>query len=325
MTRTHEWPVIALMGPTGAGKTACALALAREFPLEIISVDSALVYRGLDIGTAKPDPVQQRAVRHHLLDICDPSEPYSAARFRQDAVAAIAGIRARRRVPLLVGGTGLYFRALQHGLTVLPAADPALRCELEATFVGRGEHAMHQRLQQVDPVSAARIHPNDPQRVLRALEIFMLSGRPMSELLAVTAPSAAPFAILNWVIAPRERSALHARLAARFHAMLERGLINEVIGLRAQPALDADTPAMRAVGYRAVWQYLAGELSFEQMVESAVNATRQLAKRQYTWFRAVTDAKWWDSEDRSLVMNLSQVFAEHLRKARSELVNVDYT
>jgi tRNA dimethylallyltransferase len=325
MKLPHEWPVIALMGPTGAGKTACALALAREFPLEIVSVDSALVYRGLDIGTAKPDPVQQRAVPHHLLDICDPTEPYSAARFRHDALAVIAGIRARQRVPLLVGGTGLYFRALQQGLTVLPAADPVLRRELEATFAGQGEQAMHQRLQQVDPPSAARIHPNDPQRVLRALEIFMLTGHAMSELLAGTPPTAAPFAVLNWVIAPRERTTLHARLATRFQAMLERGLINEVMGLRARPALSADTPAMRAVGYRAVWQYLAGELTFEQMVEAAVSATRQLAKRQYTWFRKVTDATWWDSEDRSLVSSLSQTFAEHLRLARSESAIVDYT
>lgn len=300
----HEWPVVSLMGPTGAGKSACALALAREFPLEIISVDSAQVYRGLDIGTAKPDPAQQRRVTHHLIDICDPANAYSAARFREDALTAIRQIRARQRIPLLVGGTGLYFRALQQGLTELPAANEALRQNLRQAYARQGEHAMHQRLQQVDPASAARIHPNDPQRVLRALEIFAQTGRSMTELMAVTLPTEAPFLYLNWVLAPRERQVLHMRLAARFQTMLERGLVNEVMGLRMRPELDLDKPAMRAVGYRAVWRYLAGELTFEQMVESSVIATRQLAKRQYTWFRSVTGATWWDSEDRTLLSRL---------------------
>ena len=314
MKQGREWPVVALMGPTGAGKTAAALALAREFPLEVVSVDSAQVYCGLDIGTAKPGPVQQREVTHHLIDICDPADAYSAARFRQDALTAIGQIRARQRLPLLVGGTGLYFRALQQGLSALPPANPAIRRGLEETYGPQGGRAMHQRLQEVDPISAARIHPNDPQRVLRALEIFALTGRSMTDLMAVIPPAGAPFPVLNWVIAPRERSGLHARLATRFHSMLERGLINEVMGLRARPDLDLDKPAMRAVGYRAVWQYLAGELTFERMVDTSVAATRQLAKRQYTWFRSVTDAIWWDSEDRTLLAGLCRALEDRARE-----------
>ncbi len=312
-------PVVFLMGPTGAGKSACALALAARLPIEIISVDSAQVYRGLDIGTAKPNPVEQRTVRHHLIDCCDPTEAYSAARFRRDALLAIDDIRRRGRIPLLVGGTGLYFRALQYGLALLPCADPARRQQLEADYREFGGPAMHARLLEVDPVSASRIHPNDPQRTLRALEIHALTGRAMSDLL-VEAQRPAPLSVLSWVVAPTERSTLQEGLAARFDHMLERGLINEVAGLRACPGLDLDKPAMRAVGYRAAWRYLLGELTYHQMVESAVIATRQLAKRQYTWFRATEDATWWNSEDEALVSRLCRVL-----ESRSLRTFVDYT
>jgi tRNA dimethylallyltransferase len=320
MTVARRLPVVCLMGPTGAGKTACALALAARFPLEIVSVDSAQVYRGLDIGSAKPDPVMRRAVPHHLLDICDPAESYSAARFRDDALQCIADIHGRGRVPLLVGGTGLYFRALCQGLAPLPAADVTLRAELQAEHAAAGTGAMYVRLQAVDPTSAARIHPNDPQRILRALEVYRVAGRPMSALLARREGGLADYPLVKWVIAPAARASLHARLRARFLEMLARGLVNEVHALRARRDLDLDRPALRAVGYRAVWQYLEGELTHETMVEAAVVATRQLAKRQYTWFRAERDAQWWESDDRELVSRLAAAFAAETREAF-----VDYT
>lgn len=301
-------PLVCLMGPTGAGKSAVALALAREFPVEIVSVDSALVYRGMDIGTAKPTPFERRAIPHHLVDICDPGEAYSAARFRTDALRAIAAIRARGRVPLLVGGTGLYFKALQQGLTDLPAAPPDVRHALQAELAARGSVALHARLATLDPARAARIHPHDPQRILRALEIHATSGRTMSAWLADDRPGP-PMPMLNWVLAPADRAVLHTRVEQRFHAMLERGFVNEVAALRARGDLGPDTPAMRAVGYRAVWRYLAGELTREAMVEAGVAATRQLAKRQFTWFRALADATWWDSADRMLMDRLRAALA----------------
>lgn len=288
-------PVLCLMGPTGAGKTALAAWLAARFPLEVVSVDSALVYRGLDIGTAKPDPGLLRAVPHHLIDICDPADAYSAARFRRDALAAIRAIHAAGRVPLLAGGTGLYFRVLESGLAALPGADPALRARLAGALETVGSAAMHARLAAVDPETAARLHPNDPQRILRALEVFEASGQPMSALLRAAPPAPPPYAFTKWVVAPDDRGALHRALALRLGQMLERGFVNEVRGLRERPDLGLHRPALRAVGYRAVWRHLDGELTRTEMVNSAVHATRQLAKRQYTWFRREAHARWLEA------------------------------
>ncbi|MBI2802944.1 MAG: tRNA (adenosine(37)-N6)-dimethylallyltransferase MiaA [Gammaproteobacteria bacterium] len=317
---TQVSAVICLMGPTGAGKTACAIELARRFPIEIISVDSALVYRGLDIGTAKPDPGLRREIPHHLIDVCDPAESYSAARFRRDASDLIGQIRARGRTPLLVGGTGLYFRALVSGISELPAADAPLRLRLQADLAKLGTKALHARLSAVDPQSAARIHPNDPQRILRALEIHDLTGQSMTAAIAAARPQPLAFPVVRWVVAPRDRTQLHQRLARRFDDMLERGLINEVCALRARADLDLNKSALRAVGYRAAWQYLSGSLTYSQMREAAIVATRQLAKRQYTWFRAEAGAHWWDSDDPSLVFSLIRALDAEPLKAI-----VDYT
>ncbi len=312
MQPMNQIPVVMLMGPTGAGKSATALDLAREFGCEIVNVDSAQVYRGMDIGTAKASPVERRAVPHHLLDLCDPAEAYSAARFRADALAAIDEIRARQRVPLLVGGTGLYFKALLEGLSDLPAADSFIRAGLHAELEVSGSQALHARLAQVDPQTAARVHPNDPQRILRALEVHAQTGQPMSALLADPARKALPFPTAAWVLAPATRENLHARLARRFHAMLERGFINEVAGLWSRGDLSADMPALRAVGYRAVWCYLEGQTSYTQMVEQAIAATRQLAKRQFTWFRGMSEVSWWNSDEAGLNGRLQQAFAKLL-------------
>ena len=285
-------PAVALMGPTACGKTDLAVALARRFPVEIISVDSALVYRGLDIGTAKPGPELLAQAPHRLIDILDPAEAYSAARFRDDALRAMDAIRAAGKVPLLVGGTMLYFRVLQHGLASLPSADPQTRADIAAEAQARGWTAMHERLQEVDPDSAARIHPNDPQRIQRALEVYAVSGRPMSELIRSRAGAGLPFRLLKLALADHDRAQLHRRIAARFDGMLAQGFIDEVAGLRARPDLSADLPSMRAVGYRQVWAYLDGKLSYSDMVERGVTATRQLAKRQMTWLRAEGDLHW---------------------------------
>ena len=294
-------PLLFVMGPTGAGKSALALALAARLPVEIVSVDSAQVYRGFDIGTAKPNPAIRRRVPHHLIDICAPTEAYSAAQFRSDAQRAIATIRSRGRVPMLVGGTGLYFRALEQGLSDLPAADPALRERLQEELQTLGAAALHARLANVDPRAAARIHPNDPQRLLRALEVHALSGVSQSEMWerARLAPHAGQ--IVKLVIAPTDRAQLHRRLALRFDLMIERGLINEVRALRDSAALNADAPAMRTVGYREVWRYLAGEYDCSHMIERGIIATRQLAKRQLTWLRREQDCVWMDCTDKRLV------------------------
>jgi tRNA dimethylallyltransferase len=291
--------LVCVMGPTGAGKTALALALAARFPVEIVSVDSALVFRGLDVGAAKPPAPVLARVPHHLVDICDPAEAYSAARFRQDALAAIAAIRSRGRIPLLVGGTGLYFRALERGLSALPESDPAVRAGLERERAALGLAALHERLQRVDPQSAARIHPNDPQRILRALEIHALSGRSRSEWFA-----AAPGPSLNLIkfaVAPPQRARLHAAIAARFYSMLEQGLMNEVLMLRRRGDLGLHCPAVRAVGYQQAWRHLDGEFGHAEMIERAIAATRQLAKRQFTWFRGDADVVWLEAGSQATV------------------------
>ncbi|MBM4228477.1 MAG: tRNA (adenosine(37)-N6)-dimethylallyltransferase MiaA [Gammaproteobacteria bacterium] len=305
-------PVVMLMGPTGAGKSAMALALAQEFGGEIVNVDSAQVYRGMDIGTAKASPAERRTVPHHLLDLCDPAEVYSAARFRADALVTISEIRARGRIPLLVGGTGLYFRALLQGLSDLPAADPVIRSGLRTELERSGSQTLHARLARLDPRAAARIHPNDPQRILRALEVHAQTGQPMSTLLERTSDTVLPFPVVIWVLAPATREALHARLARRFLSMLERGFVNEVMALWSRGDLSPDMPALRAVGYRAVWRYLEGRVTHAAMVDEAIVATRQLAKRQFTWFRSMSDTTWWDSADMAVGQRLRQAFAKLL-------------
>lgn len=289
-------PVIFLMGPTGAGKTAAALWLAARLPVEIVSVDSALVYRGLDIGTAKPDPAERRQAPHHLIDLCEPSDAYSAGRFRADAVAAIEGIVARGRLPLLVGGTGLYFRLLETGITELPAAPAGVRESLRAELERHGSEVLHARLAAVDPVSAARIHPHDPQRITRALEVYAAEGRPLSDYFEQATQTALARPLIKWVLAPVDREGLRRRLAERFLVMLERGLVNEVSGLLASPGVTPTCPALRAVGYREVARHLAGELGRAAMIDAAVTATRQYAKRQYTWCRAEGAAEWFDAD-----------------------------
>ncbi|QLF92833.1 tRNA (adenosine(37)-N6)-dimethylallyltransferase MiaA [Pseudomonas sp. ABC1] len=298
-------PAIFLMGPTASGKTDLALELAKVLPCELVSVDSALVYRGMDIGTAKPEPRVLAEYPHHLVDILDPLESYSAAQFREDALRAMAQISGAGRIPLLVGGTMLYFKALLEGLAEMPAADPAIRAELEAVLAGEGLAALHRRLRQVDPESAARIHPNDPQRILRALEVHRVAGVSMTELRSrqaaqKTAGEGAgagvlPYTVAQLAIAPVQRQLLHERIEQRFSRMIEQGFIDEVVALRARGDLHADLPSMRAVGYRQVWEYLDGRLSREDMSDKGVAATRQLAKRQFTWLRSWGEIHWLDS------------------------------
>jgi tRNA dimethylallyltransferase len=286
---------ICLMGPTAAGKTDLAVALHDAVPCELISVDSALVYRGMDIGTAKPSPELLARVPHRLVDILDPSEAYSAGRFRDDALAAMDEIASAGRVPLLVGGTMLYFRALERGLADLPTADPALRAELAAEGERLGWPAMHRHLAEVDPESAAAIHPNDPQRIQRALEVQRLTGHPLSDLQRAARESVPPWRLLKLVVAPESRAWLHERIARRFGSMLDEGFLDEVARLRSRGDLHLGCPSMRAVGYRQAWQHLDGEFDREEMVARAVAATRQLAKRQFTWLRRETHATWFEA------------------------------
>jgi tRNA dimethylallyltransferase len=286
--------LIAIMGPTASGKTGLAVALRQAFPVEIISVDSALVYRGMDIGTAKPDADTLQQAPHRLIDICDPVESYSAARFRADALKEIEDIRADGRIPLLVGGTMLYFRALLEGLSELPSADPQVRAELEKEAAGIGWPAMHTRLAQLDPDAAARINPNDPQRIQRALEVIRISGRPISELQDRSAHAPAQFNCLKLVVCPKDRAELHRRIEVRFRSMLADGFVEEIKSLHSRSDLRAGLPSMRAVGYRQAWDWLDGRLSEQEWQDKALIATRQLAKRQLTWIRRESDAVWYD-------------------------------
>lgn len=289
-----ELPVaVCLAGPTAAGKTALALALCEHYPFEIISVDSALVYRGMDIGTAKPSAAELARVPHHLIDIRDPVEPYSAAEFRTDALRLMGEISARGRIPLLVGGTMLYYKVLRDGIAAMPASDPGVRAELAAEAERCGWPAMHRQLEAVDPVAAARIHPRHSQRIQRALEVYRLSGRPLSELHAEGGSTSAPgHRLVALAIAPAERALLHRRIAERFTAMLAEGFIEEVAALRARGDLHLELPSMRAVGYRQTWLYLDGVIDRAGLVEQGIAATRQLAKRQFTWLRQWPDVQW---------------------------------
>ncbi len=282
--------VVSIMGPTASGKTAAALAIAEQIPSEIISVDSALVYREMNIGTAKPTDEERARAPHHLIDILDPLESYSVMQFREDALRLSAEIIARGKLPLLVGGTMLYFKGLKDGLDVLPQADAALRAELDAEAALIGSPAMHAKLEKLDPATFARLKPNDSQRIQRALEIIALTGKPMSELLAQAPKSELPFNLLPIALEPSDRSVLHARIATRFDAMLQDGgLINEVKALRARSDLHLGLPSMRCVGYRQSWEYLDGDYGLTELREKGIAATRQLAKRQLTWLRSMPD------------------------------------
>ncbi|SAK65797.1 tRNA delta(2)-isopentenylpyrophosphate transferase [Caballeronia calidae] len=284
-------PVACLLGPTASGKTAAALAFAARHPVEIVSVDSALVYREMDIGTAKPSAAERAAAPHHLIDIIDPADTYSAAQFRADALRLVGEIVARGNVPLLVGGTMLYYKALTQGLNDLPGADADVRAALDADAARDGWPALHARLAAVDPATAARLAPNDSQRIQRALEIFMLSGQPMSALLAAprSQDADAPYRFVPVALEPSDRAVLHARIAARFDAMLAHGFIDEVRALRARGDLNLSMPSMRCVGYRQAWEYLDGATNYDDMRDKGVFATRQLCKRQLTWLRAMPE------------------------------------
>jgi tRNA dimethylallyltransferase len=313
-TASSAMPVICLAGPTAAGKSAATMALAERWPIEIVNVDSATIYRGMDIGTAKPSREEQGRVAHHLLDILDPAESYSAAAFRRDARACIAAIRARGRIPLLAGGTMLYFKALRDGIDALPGADPGIRAALEAEAAHLGWPAMHASLARVDPVTAARLAPNDSQRIQRALEIFRASGRPMSDWLSAASKgrerspgdgadadcripsdngaaddSDTPVAVITISLEPSNRLDLHHRIGQRFDAMLESGLLSEVARLRARGDLHPGLPSMRCVGYKQMWRHLEGETDLAAAREESLAATRQLAKRQLTWLRALPE------------------------------------
>lgn len=283
--------VVAIMGPTASGKTAAALEIARHIPCEIISVDSALIYRGMDIGTAKPSAEERATVTHHLIDIRDPSETYSVMQFRQDALQLIQAIHARDKLPLLVGGTMLYFKGLRDGLDELPQADPALRAQLDWEAMRHGVPALHARLAELDPITAARLKPNDAQRIQRALEIIALTGKPMSALLARAQPTDLPFELISFALEPSDRSVLHQRIADRFDQMLRRepGLLQEVQALKSRGDLHPGLPSIRCVGYRQAWAYLDGEITRAALREQGIAATRQLAKRQLTWLRGMPD------------------------------------
>lgn len=301
-------PVLCLMGPTASGKTALAIELMAHLPVDIISVDSVMVYRGMDIGTAKPDAATLKIAPHRLIDIRDPANPYSAAQFRDDALRQIRGIHAEGRIPLLVGGTMLYFRALLEGLSALPPAEPAIRDRLMMEAETMGWAALHKRLQAIDPESAKRIHANDSQRLQRALEVYELTGEPLSRLqLRAEGGIGSHEKVIKIILMPEDRKSLHTQIEKRFHAMLEQGFIEEVEGFYARDDLDEDLPAMRSVGYRQVWQYLDGILEKAQLREKGVAATRQLAKRQITWLRSEKGASQFDSQQTTLEQQVSHV------------------
>lgn len=284
------------MGPTASGKTDLAIRLRQQLPVELISVDSALIYKDMDIGTAKPDADELAQAPHRLIDIRDPAQSYSAADFRADALKEMADIVAQGRIPLLVGGTMLYYKALLEGLSPLPAADPAIRAQIEQEAADKGWQAMHEELVRIDPVSGARIHPNDPQRLSRALEVFRISGKTLTEL-TKTQGDALPYRVHQFAITPTDRAVLHRRIEQRFEKMIEAGFEQEVRALYERGDLHPDLPSIRCVGYRQMWEYLDGQCSLDEAVFRGICATRQLAKRQITWLRSWKDLTWLDSSD----------------------------
>jgi tRNA dimethylallyltransferase len=307
-------PALAIMGPTASGKSRLAVELAQFMKGEVINVDSALVYRGMDIGTAKPSVEERRGIPHHLIDILDPAEAYSTGRFREDAGDLMAGIAARGRLPILVGGTMLYFNALFHGLSNLPEADPEIRRGIDAEAKVRGWRALHGDLAKLDPEAATRIHPNDPQRIQRALEVFRIAGVSLTELCAKTRSPPLPFDMIKLIVSPADREALHGRIRSRFLEMLKQGFIEEVEALRSRVDLHPDLPSMRAVGYRQAWDYLDGRFDRDTFVERAVIATRQFAKRQFTWLRREEDALQFASEDSLLADSVREKISDRLRR-----------
>ena len=312
---SKEPPAILLMGPTASGKTDVALAIARALPCEIVSVDSAQVYKGMDIGTAKPDRETLQAFPHHLIDVIEPHETYSAARFRDDALAVMREIAERRRIPLLVGGTMLYFQALVEGLNELPPADPMVRLVIDTMAQEQGWAGVHAKLKEVDPATAARLDPNDAQRIQRALEIFYITGKTMGELLQKPRYVYFPYRAVKIALVPEDRALLHERIEQRFQQMLKNGLVAEVERLREEYGLDATMPSMRCVGYRQSLQHLDGALGLEQLLEDGVAATRQLAKRQLTWLRSMQDAMVFDC----FAERLAERVIEHVQHELGEL------
>lgn len=291
----HKPLAIFLMGPTASGKTDLAIQLRQQLPVEVISVDSALIYRGMDIGTAKPSKAEVALAPHRLIDICDPAESYSAANFRTDALREMQEISAQGKIPLLVGGTMLYYKALLEGLSPLPSADEKVRSEIEAKAALIGWGGLHQELSKIDPISAQRINPNDSQRINRALEVFYLTGKTLTELTAQKG-EALPYDILQFAIAPEQREVLHLRIEQRFHKMIELGFQQEVEKLYRRPDLNENLPSIRCVGYRQMWEYLRGDYDHDEMIFRGICATRQLAKRQITWLRGWTSPiQWLDS------------------------------
>jgi tRNA dimethylallyltransferase len=297
---THKPKAIFLLGPTASGKTDIAVRLVEDLPCEIISVDSAMVYRSMDIGTAKPGPEILEKAPHRLIDICDPAEAYSAAQFAEDALREMNDIYARGKIPLLVGGTFLYFRALAEGLSPLPAADPKTRAQLDAEANAVGWPEMHRRLAALDPETATRIHPNDPQRIQRALEVYELTGEAMSKILRREHQGELPYNVSKIILAPSDRAVLHNRIAIRFNQMLDSGFIEEVTQLYQRGDLHKDLPSIRAVGSRQAWAYLAGELQYAEMIQRGIVATRQFAKRQFTWLRSDKEGVWFDALENNI-------------------------
>ncbi|PKH88518.1 tRNA (adenosine(37)-N6)-dimethylallyltransferase MiaA [Colwellia sp. Bg11-28] len=305
MTESNQPPVICLMGPTASGKTALAMALKDALPCDIVSVDSALIYRDMDIGTAKPTKSELVQYPHRLIDLRDASESYSAADFCRDALVEIAEIRSNGRIPLLVGGTMMYFKSLIEGISPLPTANPEIRQAIEAEALSKGWQAMHDQLAEIDPVSAERIHPNDPQRITRALEVYRLTSNTLTQLTQIKGAKLAGD-VLQLAITPRERSTLHERIALRYQQMIDLGFEQEVIKLKSRDDLHQDLPSIRCVGYRQMWQHLEGEFDHDEMIFRGVCATRQLAKRQLTWLRNWPDLHWLTTDDKT---NLAQVLS----------------
>lgn len=293
----YKNPAIFLMGPTASGKTDLAIALRQHLPVEVISVDSALIYKGMDIGTAKPSKVEQQFAPHRLIDILDPAESYSVMNFREDALREMAEISATGKIPLLVGGTMLYYKALLEGLSPLPSADPVIRAQIEARAEKIGWAGLHTELLNIDPIAANRINPNDSQRINRALEVFYISGKTLTELTAEQGESI-PYQITQFAIAPQERTVLHQRIEQRFHKMIELGFEQEVRSLFERGDLHSDLPSIRCVGYRQMWEYLEGKIDLDEAIFKGICATRQLAKRQITWLRGWnSELEWLDSLD----------------------------
>ncbi|MCW8931149.1 MAG: tRNA (adenosine(37)-N6)-dimethylallyltransferase MiaA [Gammaproteobacteria bacterium] len=306
---TKQPSAVFIMGPTASGKTDLAIDLVKQYPFEIISVDSALIYKDMNIGTAKPTNEELAVAPHRLIDFLDPAQTYSTASFREDALSEMEEIHSRNKIPLLVGGTMLYHRSLLYGLSDLPQADEAIRSKLDAEAKLQGADFMHQKLMAIDPTAAKRIHPNDPQRVQRALEVYEISGKSMTELQQESLAQALPWDTYKIIVAPKSRDLLRERIATRFHIMIEQGFIEEVEKLFARGDLDLSLPSIRAVGYRQVWEYLEGKMNKEQMIERGITITRQFAKRQMTWLRREEDALWIATEDN----NIFEQAVDHLR------------